>query len=92
MISDDAILQKIERQPKQAAGFKIVFETMVRGRKTLRVREVPIVFRDRQRGASKMSLAQAIRFAIAWSRAIGQRVTERKNSARPLPAEKLSSD
>jgi dolichol-phosphate mannosyltransferase len=80
------------RFAKQAAGFKIVFETMVRGRKTLRVREVPIVFRDRQRGASKMSLAQAIRFAIAWSRAIGQRVTERKNSARPLPAEKLSSD
>src|SRR5256886_1872390 len=80
------------RFASQAAGFKIVFETIVRGRKALRVREVPIVFRDRQRGTSKMSLAQAIRFAVAWSRAIGRRVTEQKNSARPLPAEKLSSD
>ena len=80
------------RFASQAAGFKIAFEAIVRGRGSLRVREVPIVFRDRQRGISKMSLAQAIRFAVAWSRAIGRRVTEQKNSARPLPAEKLSSD
>src|SRR5438874_13311517 len=80
------------RFANQAAGFKIVFETIVRGRGSLRVREVPIVFRDRQRGTSKMSLAQAIRFAVAWSRAIGRRVTEQKNSAWPVPAEKLSSD
>src|SRR5205814_7113273 len=53
------------RFASQAAGFKIVFETLVRGRKTLRVREVPIVFRDRQRGTSKMSLAQAMLFAAA---------------------------
>jgi len=59
------------RFAKQAAGFKIVFETIVRGRKTLRVREVPIVFRDRARGMSKMSFAQAMRFALAWLRAIG---------------------
>src|SRR6478736_2311249 len=51
------------RFASQAAGFKIVFETLVRGRRTLRVREVPIVFRDRVRGTSKMSLAQAVRFA-----------------------------
>jgi len=80
------------RFASQAAGFKIAFEVIVRGRRSLRVREVPIVFRDRQRGTSKMSLAQALRFAVAWSRAIGRRVTEPKNSARPLPAEKLSSD
>jgi hypothetical protein len=80
------------RFASQAAGFKIAFEAIVRGRGSLRVREVPIVFRDRQRGTSKMSLAQALRFAVAWSRAIGRRVTEQKNSARPLPAEKLSSD
>src|SRR5262249_27925790 len=80
------------RFARQCTGFKIVFETIVRGRGSLRVREVPIVFRDRQRGTSKMSLAQAIRFGVAWSRAIGRRVTERKNSARALPAEKLSSD
>ena len=75
------------RFANQAAGFKIVFETIVRGRGSLRVCEVPIVFRDRQRGASKMSLAQATRFAVAWSRAIGRRVTERKSAAPPLPAE-----
>src|SRR5438094_10371492 len=71
------------RFASQAAGFKIAFEAIVRGRGSLRVREVPIVFRDRQRGTSKMSLAQAIRFAVAWSRAIGRRVTERKSAARP---------
>jgi dolichol-phosphate mannosyltransferase len=70
----------------EAAGFKIVFETIVRGRKSLRVREVPIVFRDRARGMSKMSLTQAVRFALAWLRAIGRRMTERKTATRPMPA------
>ncbi len=77
------------RFANQAAGFKIVFETLVRGGRSLRVREVPIVFRDRQRGTSKMSLAQAIRFAIAWSGAIRRRVTERNNPAEPLASEKF---
>jgi dolichol-phosphate mannosyltransferase len=80
------------RFAKQAAGFKIVFETIVRGRKTLRVREVPIVFRDRVRGISKMSLAQAVRFAVAWVRAIGRRIIERKTVTPPLPAQKLFRD
>jgi len=84
--------ESLLRFANQAAGFKIVFETIVRGRGSLRVREVPIVFRDRQRGTSKMSLAQAIRFAVAWSRAIGRRVGARKSAARPLAAEKLSPD
>ena len=43
------------RFANEAAGFKIVFETIVRGRRILRVREVPIVFRNRRRGTSKMS-------------------------------------
>jgi len=76
------------RFANQAAGFKIVFETIVRGQRKLRVHEVPIVFRDRQRGTSKMSLAQAVRFAVAWSRAIGWRVMERKSVTSPLPAQK----
>jgi dolichol-phosphate mannosyltransferase len=80
------------RFAKQAAGFKIVFETIVRGRKTLRVREVPIAFRDRARGMSKMSFAQAMRFAIAWLRTIGRRITERKTPVLPLLAQKLSRD
>jgi dolichol-phosphate mannosyltransferase len=76
----------------QAAGFKIVFETIVRGRKTLRVWEVPIVFRDRARGMSKMSFAQAMRFALAWLRAIGRRLIEGKTSVPPLPAQRLFRD
>src|SRR5256886_2675440 len=70
--------ERLLRFANQAAGFKIVFETILRGRNTLRVREVPIVFRDRARGMSKMSFAQAIRFALAWLRAIGRRITEGK--------------
>src|SRR5204862_2914175 len=73
------------RFASQAAGFKIVFETIVRGRKTLRVREVPIVFRDRVRGTTKMSLAQAVRFALACFRAIGRRMTERNTTILPVP-------
>jgi dolichol-phosphate mannosyltransferase len=76
------------RFANEAAGFKIVFETIVRGQKILRVREIPIVFRDRARGVSKMSLGQAMRFAVAWSRAIGRRMTERKAVTSPLPAQK----
>ena len=79
------------RFANEAAGFKIVFETIVRGRKTLRVREVPIVFRDRARGMSKMSLAQAFRFAFAWLRAIGRRMTERKTTTLPSPAPKTTA-
>jgi dolichol-phosphate mannosyltransferase len=78
------------RFANEAAGFKIVFETIVRGRKTLRVREVPIVFRDRARGMSKMSLAQAFRFALAWLRAVGRRMTERKSAPLPVAARETS--
>jgi dolichol-phosphate mannosyltransferase len=81
--------QCLLRFANQAAGFKIVFETIVRGRGSLRVREVPIVFRDRQRGTSKMSLAQATRFAVVWFRAIGRRLTERKNSGQAMTSEKV---
>jgi dolichol-phosphate mannosyltransferase len=57
-----------------ATGFKIAFEMLVRGRKKLRVREVPIIFRDRQRGKSKMSTGEAIRFAREWMRAVARRL------------------
>jgi dolichol-phosphate mannosyltransferase len=53
-----------------ATGFKIAFETIVRGGRTLRVREVPIVFRDRIRGKSKMSLAEVFRFGKRWLHAV----------------------
>ncbi len=53
----------------QTNGFKIVFETMVRARGTLRVREIPIVFRERVHGKSKMSFGVALRFFFRWLRA-----------------------
>src|SRR4029453_11226088 len=54
----------------QTSGFKIVFETMVRARGTLRVREIPIVFRERVHGKSKMSLGVALRFFFRWMHAM----------------------
>jgi dolichol-phosphate mannosyltransferase len=78
------------RFAKTAVGFKIVFETIVRGRKSLRVREVPIVFRDRERGRSKMSLTEIIRFGLRWLRAIARRVFDRSPAAAAIPAAKAS--
>jgi dolichol-phosphate mannosyltransferase len=54
----------------QTSGFKIVFETIVRARGTLRVREIPIVFRERLHGKSKMSFGVALRFFFRWLRAM----------------------
>ncbi|MFN2508335.1 MAG: polyprenol monophosphomannose synthase [Chthoniobacterales bacterium] len=52
-----------------ATGFKIAFEVIARGGRNLRVVEIPIAFRDRTRGTSKMSLAVALLFSIRWFRA-----------------------
>jgi dolichol-phosphate mannosyltransferase len=49
-----------------AIGFKIAFEVIVRGRPTLRVVEIPIAFRDRTRGRSKMSFGIAFQFFCRW--------------------------
>ncbi len=58
----------------QSSGFKIVFETIVRAGGTLRVREIPIAFRDRVRGKSKMSFNIAMRFLLRWVRAMFQQL------------------
>jgi dolichol-phosphate mannosyltransferase len=54
----------------QTSGFKIVFETIVRAGGTLRVREIPIAYRERARGTSKMSFGIALRFFVRWLRAM----------------------
>jgi dolichol-phosphate mannosyltransferase len=59
----------LELAPR-TSGFKIVFETMVRARGTLRVREIPIVFRERVHGKSKMSFGVALRFFFRWLHAM----------------------
>ena len=60
-----------------AVGFKIAFELIVRGKPRLRVREIPIEFRDRARGRSKMSLAIAARFFWRWLMAVFRRATRK---------------
>lgn len=52
------------------SGFKIVFETIVRGGRSLRVKEIPIAFHDRARGESKMSFDAALKFFFRWLVAI----------------------
>ncbi|MEP6809057.1 MAG: polyprenol monophosphomannose synthase [Chthoniobacterales bacterium] len=56
-----------------ATGFKIAFEMIVRGGRGFRVQEIPIAFRDRERGVSKMSFRVASLFAVRWLRAIWRR-------------------
>lgn len=63
-----------------ATGFKIAFETIVRGGKNLRVLEIPIAFRDRARGTSKMSLGVASVFALRWLAALWRRIFGRRRS------------
>ena len=57
-----------------ATGFKIAFEVLVQGGRNLRVVEVPIVFRDRSRGISKMSFGVASIFALRWLVAMARRL------------------
>jgi dolichol-phosphate mannosyltransferase len=58
----------------QTSGFKIVFEAIVRGDGKLRVREIPIAFRARLHGKSKMSFGVAVRFFIEWLRVMSRHV------------------
>lgn len=55
-----------------ATGFKIAFETLVQGGRNLRVVEIPIAFRDRTRGVSKMSFGVATIFALRWVAAMAK--------------------
>lgn len=55
-----------------ANGFKIAFEAIAQGGKNLRVLEVPIVFRDRARGISKMSFGVALLYACRWFAALAR--------------------
>ena len=56
-----------------STGFKIAFEVIVRGRPSLKVIEIPIAFRDRVRGQSKMSFGVALEFFWRWILAVCRR-------------------
>jgi len=78
----------------QTSGFKIVFETVVRARGTLRICEIPITFRERVRGKSKMSFGVAVRFLFRWLDATFQHLVRdggRHEQVRMIPraAERL---
>lgn len=49
---------------REAYGFKIGLEVLLAGSEELRVAEVPICFRDRVRGHSKMGTAQARAYVV----------------------------
>jgi len=72
-----------------ATGFKIAFEAIVNGGKQLRVLEVPIVFRDRARGISKMNLGVASRFALRWFAAASRMRFRRGSQVRRKSSEAL---
>lgn len=64
-----------------ATGFKIAFEALVHGGKNLRVLEIPIVFRDRTLGVSKMSFGVAVVFAFRWVAATTKTLSGRQETA-----------
>ncbi len=76
----------LELAPDAASGFKIAFEVIVRGRSGLRVLEVPIAFRDRKRGTSKMNLRVALVFSLRWSVAAVRILTRRRGPIREASA------
>ncbi len=59
------------------SGFKAVFQILLEAEGRLRVREIPIAFRDRERGSSKMSFKVALLFAWQWFGAVGRRLRKR---------------
>jgi dolichol-phosphate mannosyltransferase len=70
----------LELAPR-ATGFKIAFEALVQGGKNLRVLEIPIAFRDRHRGVSKMSFGVAFLFALRWTSAMAKKPFRRQTAA-----------
>jgi dolichol-phosphate mannosyltransferase len=85
-----------------ATGFKIAFEALVQGGKNLRVLEIPIAFRDRTRGVSKMSFGVAVVFAFRWIAAMtktlsgGQetaaRFSRQSSTASPTKSSKVANN
>jgi dolichol-phosphate mannosyltransferase len=66
------------RLAPHATGFKIAFEAIVRGGGGWRVIEVPIAFRDRTRGKSKMNFGVALLFSMRWVAAASRVIFRRR--------------
>ena len=76
-----------------ATGFKIAFEAIVHGGKNLRVVEIPIAFRDRTRGISKMSFGVALLYACRWFAALARpaRFNRQSSVANPTKSRNVAS-
>ena len=61
--------------PGKATGYKILLEMLVQGGDSIRVREVPIRFEDRQLGQSKLGLNQQITYLKRLTYLAGGRVS-----------------
>src|SRR5256885_2948834 len=70
----------LELRPPDNSG-RVTFEVIARARPTLRVLEIPIVFRDRERGRSKMSLGVAFRCLWFWMLAVFRRALDQGTMA-----------
>jgi dolichol-phosphate mannosyltransferase len=71
----------LELAPR-ATGFKIAFEAIVHGGRNLQVLEIPIAFRDRARGVSKMHFRIALIFFWRWLAALAGMRARRSNAWR----------
>jgi dolichol-phosphate mannosyltransferase len=62
-----------------AAGFKVALELIVNAPRQFRVKEIPIVFRDRERGQSKMRLGVLITYLLRLFVLLARRMGFRKD-------------
>jgi dolichol-phosphate mannosyltransferase len=68
-----------------AAGFKIALEVIVNAKRKFRVKEIPIVFRDRERGESKMRLNVLVTYLFRLLVLLARRMGTRLGYS-PLPS------
>jgi dolichol-phosphate mannosyltransferase len=70
-----------------AAGFKIALELIVNAKRGFRVKEIPIVFRDRERGESKMRfgvlVTYLLRLLVLLARRMGARLGHSRSPSLP---------
>lgn len=66
-----------------AAGFKIALELIVNAKPGFRVKEIPIVFRDRERGESKMRLSVLVTYLFRLIALLVRRIGVRFGSSGP---------
>jgi dolichol-phosphate mannosyltransferase len=66
-----------------ATGFKIALEVIVNARREFRVKEIPIVFRDRERGESKMRFGVLVTYLLRLLVLLARRMGARLGLSRP---------